>query len=113
MQVTYNIYINRNEPATRQRFTIAHEIGHFILHRELIEQQKGSVLYRKDFNNNSPAESQANFFAAALLMPRQEILKAWNTLNNIQDIANCFEVSRDAAYIRLNKMGAINNILIY
>ena len=103
----YNIYIEKKQPATRQRFTIAHEIAHYILHRDLINRQQGSVLYRKDFNSNTPVESQANTLAAALLMPRNEIIKAWKTLNNIQDVASCFQVSTQAAYIRLNKLGVI------
>ena len=32
----YRLYYNENDPETRQRFTVAHEIGHFILHRALL-----------------------------------------------------------------------------
>lgn len=104
----YNIYINKSQPIVRQRFTLAHEISHFILHKDLIDEQKGSVLYRKDFNSSSSIEQQANFLAAALLMPKEEIEKAWKTLSNILEIAEIFETSKEATYIRLNKLGLLN-----
>ena len=75
---------NPNEPEVRQRFTIAHEIGHFILHHQ--KNESDSVFVDRDFlvkkyrsaNNYNTAEfrqeQQANTFAAELLMPQNLIL---------------------------------------
>lgn len=104
----YNIYVNSMQPTVRQRFTVAHEIAHFLLHKNLIDDQKGNVLYRKDFNSSSTIEQQANSLAAALLMPKEQILKAWENLRDVAEIAEIFETSNEATYIRLNKLGALN-----
>jgi transcriptional regulator with XRE-family HTH domain len=57
--------INRSKPALRQRFTLAHEYGHLLLHRS-----KGFIVDQAVFQMTSPEERQANAFAAALLMPQ-------------------------------------------
>lgn len=101
-----NIYVASDEPSTRQRFTIAHEIAHYILHRQLIQAQNGSVLYRNSDENNE-IERQANYLAAAILMPRYQIIDAWRTYKSIDKVANCFQTSPIATQIRLNKLGEI------
>lgn len=100
----YNIYVNQEQPIERQRFTIAHEIAHFILHKDLINAQRGSILYRKDFTSSDPIEKQANFFAAALLMPKDEIEKAWNNLKSVEAVAGLFKTSKEATYRRLDEL---------
>ena len=104
----YNIYVNMQQRDTRQRFTIAHEIAHFLIHREIILKEKGSILYRKDFYSTSEIETQANMLAAALLMPRELVLNAWHNLNDIDEVAEIFGTSREATYIRLNNLGVLN-----
>lgn len=69
------IGVNKNHPNARQRFTIAHEIGHYVLHRnasELFIDTKYSAVFRdsKSSSGEDRMEIQANMFAAALLMPR-------------------------------------------
>jgi Zn-dependent peptidase ImmA (M78 family)/transcriptional regulator with XRE-family HTH domain len=61
----YVALINRSKPALRQRFTLAHEYGHLLLHRS-----KGFIVDQAVFQMTSPEERQANAFAAALLMPQ-------------------------------------------
>ena len=72
------IGVNSLHHPNRQRFTIAHEIGHLCLHRELItanvhvDKQFAEVGLRRDANSASglnQVEIEANQFAAALLMP--------------------------------------------
>lgn len=98
---TYAIYVNGKHGENRQRFTIAHEIGHFVLHRELIgDGIADDVLYRSGISNR--AEAQANRFAANLLMP-------WHLLDpllaegivSVPELANRFQVSDSAMAIRL------------
>lgn len=64
------IVVNNNHSSVRQRFTIAHEIGHQQLHYDGVE-----ILHR-DFISSfgiNRREVEANTFAAELLMPHEEI----------------------------------------
>lgn len=71
----------------RYRFTLAHEAGHWRLHRRLFQRHANqpSLLPDADDRANyvcrssdtSPLEWQANYFAAALLMPRELVLREW------------------------------------
>lgn len=73
------IGVNSSEPRTRQRFTIAHELGHFILH----PQKDAFVDFRKERSAGEakpPRERHADMFAAALLMPRRSLLKDFRRL---------------------------------
>lgn len=59
-------------PASRQRFTIAHEIGHFLLHTEALHVDDGfGIRFRDDTSSQATddAEIEANQFASHLLMP--------------------------------------------
>jgi Zn-dependent peptidase ImmA (M78 family) len=82
----YIITINADDPKTRQRFTIAHELGHFIYHRDKMgEGIDDDRMYRSTnvgkFHNTRIGpreETQANQFAANLLMP-------WGAINSLQE----------------------------
>ena len=67
----------------RSRFTIAHEIGHYVLHREYAQSSK-SIADWKVFilgagDERDIAESQANNFAGCLLMPRELAIEQFET----------------------------------
>lgn len=102
----YIIKVNRNDSARRQRFTVAHEIGHFLLHRDEIgDGITDDVLYRSSLSDRR--EAQANRMAADLLMP-QNLVDEWmdraRTLkvdNVIGFLADKFNVSEAAMKIRL------------
>lgn len=102
-----NIYVNYKQAPTRQRFIVAHEIGHFVLHNELINQNEGTVLFR-GLGDNWEIENQADCFAAALLMPKQTVKDVYKKLNN-NIIATCrvFRVSEQAMRVRLRELGLI------
>lgn len=107
------IGINSNEAPVRQRFTIAHEIAHFILH----PQQDAFVDYRKERNEGEakpPKERHADMFAAALLMPRKSLLKDFRRLakdgftNQITaTLAKQYFVSEDAMRFRLMNLNSL------
>jgi len=61
------IYVNSNDSVVRQRFTIAHELGHIQLHTKRIDRD--IVISRK--TDTGLLEKEANVFAASLLMPRR------------------------------------------
>lgn len=75
------IVINGNESLARQRFTMAHELGHIILHwkwlpGKTIENDLYEVTYRKDIGYSTQEkvrERQANEFAAEFLLPLESV----------------------------------------
>ena len=97
----YAIYTNARHPITRRRFTIAHEIGHFCLHRELIgDGITDDGLYRRRLKGRF--ESAANHFAGNLLMPKKLVLKFIEQgVDTVEELAEKFNVSKSAVSIRL------------
>ncbi|WGE89608.1 ImmA/IrrE family metallo-endopeptidase [Actinobacillus arthritidis] len=82
----------------RDRFTIAHEIAHAIMHKEHIGLARPVEKSTKIFCN---AEWQANEFAGRLLLPDNyiELYKG----SSVGDIAEMFGISYECAQIRINK----------
>lgn len=97
----YTIYVNGNHAKVRRRFTLAHEISHYILHEELIgDGISDDVLYRSRLTSN--IETQANQMAADILMPWDLINQAMdNNINSVSALAEHFMVSKSAMSIRL------------
>lgn len=101
----YTIYLNKNDPMTRKRFTIAHEMGHLKLNH--VE----NIICRDSISSLGTDENEvkANAFAAELLMPEELMDYAYKLLKSVYRVARVFGVSEDAARIRLTKLGVINN----
>lgn len=106
---TYGVAINARHAPVRQRFTAAHELGHFIYHRDLLGQGVGDTRAYRAAGTPLPNsairpvhERQANSFAANLLMPRETIaaLRAQG-IERPDALANRLEVSQHAMCIRL------------
>ena len=98
----YAIFVNNKHVNARKRFTIAHEIGHYVLHRELIgDGIIEDALLRANGLTNS-IERQANAFAADLLMPWKllEVASA-DGFSSVEALAEAFEVSTDAMSYRI------------
>lgn len=107
------ITVNSTEGPQRRRFTAAHELGHYLLHRDLMDG-KGHLdrLYSEGGNDNpyeplSPAhEVQANQFAASLLMPAATLRDLYDPqIDNVRDLAELCSVSMAAMRIRLKSIG--------
>jgi hypothetical protein len=103
----FTVRINRHESKERQRFTLAHEIAHFLLHRDKIKNGiMESVLYRADGITNRE-EVEANKLAAEMVMPAAEISKRIANRKNkideelVKEFAREFRVSAPAMEIRL------------
>ncbi|MEM8988386.1 MAG: ImmA/IrrE family metallo-endopeptidase [Pseudomonadota bacterium] len=96
------VLVNTDHNRNRQRFTIAHEIGHFLLHRERAEEE-GEVTddyFYRAFS--SPIEQEANAFAADLLMPTHLLARAMDDgFTHLDDLARLFRVSKQSMAIRL------------
>ena len=99
-----NIYINNTQSVQRQRFTVAHEIAHYILHKEVLEQNGGTPMFRGGDSNY--AERQANRLAAAILMPQTKVQEMYqNQKKTIQEMAELFWVSYGAMANRISSLG--------
>ncbi len=95
------IRFNGSEARVRQRFTIAHELGHFVLNhgpRHRDEAQNFSI------NNYDLYEVAANNFAAELLMPAEAVsYLIGQGVTTLKGLADKFNVSTVAMNIRLKK----------
>lgn len=101
------IGVNSSESPKRQRFTIAHELGHYFLH----PTKNAFVDYRDNKKNikRGIKEVQANIFAATLLMPKTFLEKDYKEISqkglleeeDLKFLADKYQVSEDAMKIRL------------
>lgn len=96
------IFVDSGESPARQRFTAAHEIGHYVLHKHLIgDRHEDNYLLRSSGISNRQ-EREANEFAADLLMPRDLIEKALKDgYTSVDKLSALFQVSKIAMGIRL------------
>jgi Zn-dependent peptidase ImmA (M78 family) len=98
------IYVNSHESRLRQRFTIAHELGHFALrHGSRFRDTAGSFASVQI----DPVETQANRFAAELLMPAAAIngLIERRGITDFAQLVELFDVSQQAMQFRLKNLG--------
>jgi Zn-dependent peptidase ImmA (M78 family) len=113
-----SIAYNPAHPRVRQRFTIAHELGHFVLHHTddgLFIDKGYAVMERAKIPRGSDLrEIEANQFAAALLMPadllKQELEHAGLDLateEGLDQLAAQFGVSRTAMTYRIAQLGLL------
>lgn len=100
------IQYKKNIPEVRKRFTVAHELGHIVLEHISFD---GSC---SQYSNNSQ-EKEANTFANALLVPKDD-LKSFlkNGGNTIENVTERYWVSKDTAIIAVNRNRLLNKIKI-
>jgi Zn-dependent peptidase ImmA (M78 family) len=112
------IGVNSLDPPTRRRFTIAHEIGHLILHKneQFHVDEKFPIGLRNEVSSLAVDEKEieANQFAAELLMPSDLIAKDIEELPSdietedaISRLARHYQVSIQAMTIRLSTLGIL------
>lgn len=121
------IGVNGSDGERRQRFTVAHELGHFFLHdrtEPFLDGPTGKfkVMSRDEVSRDGtdPREIEANLFAAELLMPAEKIrcdLEQHGHLDLldeddrvISDLAKKYQVSVRALTIRLERLGYISEL---
>jgi Zn-dependent peptidase ImmA (M78 family) len=114
------IGVNTSHSPARQKFTIAHELGHLLLHdQEQLHVDHGfRVRLRSDLSSQGTdeAEQEANFFAASLLMPKEfierdladkEFVEIFDDDDFLPGLARKYGVSTQALAIRLKTLGYI------
>jgi Zn-dependent peptidase ImmA (M78 family) len=107
--------VNNIHSPTRRRFTIAHELGHYLLHegRPVIVDPNVRANYRDSRSSlaTDREEIEANQFAAELLMPAHMLRRALQGVdghddgNFAQTLAHQFKVSVEAMTYRLINLG--------
>jgi Zn-dependent peptidase ImmA (M78 family) len=117
------IVIRKKDSVSRQRFSIAHEVGHFALRHQFdagehVHVDRGYRVSHRDKRSSSGTdlrEIEANQFAAALLMPSSIVTEAINALGreelndgDVTNLARQFNVSEQAMTIRLSVLGRIS-----
>lgn len=108
----YIIYINENHSPVRGRFTIAHEVAHFLKHRDKLGgnyiTSNKQYLGREDGSNltenEKKREIEANEIAAEILMPEEKFKEIWEKSDSIEEVADQFDVSVSAATIRASRL---------
>lgn len=117
---SFTIGYNNNHSEKRQRFTIAHELGHYFLEHQrqgvFVDEsmmRQNLVIFRDSFSSTgeNSQEREANAFAAALLMPKpfiEDYLKAHSVdlteEGDLEDMAKKFNVSTGAMAFRLSNL---------
>jgi len=114
------IAVQETNHPNRQRFTIAHEIGHFFLRHQFdpgehVHVDRGHLITPRNSRSSTgadPKEIEANQFAACLLMPSSLLSRRINEFKaeslrdyHVSKLAEEFEVSEQAMTIRLSTLG--------
>jgi len=96
-------------PTHRQRFTIAHELGHWICHAHGVDSAP-TYCRSQDVSQDTDRtlEREANVFGAELLMPEVAVREAWAAFPDTSKLASRFEVSGLAAQWRLYSFGLVS-----
>lgn len=93
------VWVRADSPHVRRRFTLAHELGHLMLHptgKKFRDITTGTLMHPRE-------EREANAFAASLLMPRDMVQSLINeTEMSLSSMASMFAVSQQAMSIRLD-----------
>lgn len=103
------VVVNAGEPPQRRRFTLAHELGHWVC--QVLEGHR-APLYCRDLDVSEAAdralEREANVFAAELLMPEPAVRAAWS--GSVADCAEAFGVSEEAMHWRLYNLRVVDSL---
>lgn len=100
----YEVGVNANHPETRRRFTLAHEVAHFVLHRfQIGDGITDDAMYRSELSDHF--EREANGLAAAILMPANLVRSMYKAEKAIVRLAGLFRVSEGSMRIRLKTLG--------
>lgn len=120
----FKVLVNSSESPQRKRFTAAHELAHYLLHRDLLKSGRANrhtdrlfgeaAAHNRDAPFQRRHEVQANKLAAQIIMPASRIREVWeghpqsNQTAKVEDIARQFDVSKAAMEIRLKTLGLLS-----
>ena len=99
----FEILVNKNDPKNKQRFTIAEELGYYLLHEEKLKKEEIHInLIDKEINED---EKEVEYFAGALLINKTLLENVYNSNSTILELAQLFKVSVSSMTVRLNILG--------
>ncbi|MDQ4045445.1 MAG: ImmA/IrrE family metallo-endopeptidase [Chloroflexota bacterium] len=101
------ISLNRGDAATRQRFTCAHEIGHYVRRQANPSLHRSSFIDYRDTLAGLGVDTEeiyANQFAAALLMPAHLVARWHRSGDGVESLARRFGTSAQAMELRLRNL---------
>ena len=97
----FKILVNKNDAKVKQRFTIAEELGYYILYEEKIKEEEVHInLIDKEIN-------EVEYFAGALLINKTLLESVYDSNSTILELAELFHVSVSSMTIRLNILGLL------
>lgn len=100
----YTIFLSPYTFSLRDNFTIAHEVGHYVLHYYPQKNELELPLWFTRYGTG-PVEWQANRFAAALLMPERNFREKHKELEgNLSLLSGMFNVSESAVAVRAKSL---------
>lgn len=115
-----SIAVNANSPLERQRFTIAHEIGHFLIvtHTHTAQCVRTDLSVMASSDAGRAKEAEANRFASHLLMPKRRFLADIRKLgqyevSHIVQLASRYQVSKEAAARRFTGVSQTDCAVIF
>lgn len=102
----FKIVLPAHTGLARDRFTLAHELGHYVLHYLWDPAQNGRMMALR--RGSDRIEWEANWFAAAFLMPSDQFAQRYQELGgDLSRLASEFGVSPSAAEVRARGLGLI------
>ena len=105
-----------NHPG-KKNFVIAHELGHFILHKNINTLFSDTLKTLSDWHKNGPHEQQANEFASELLMPtelfKSKVIGKKLNISLIEEVASYFNVSLTATFLKYRNVGTYPVMIIF
>ena len=114
----FSVAVNAAESETRKRFTAAHELAHYLMHRDLMHADGGRMNRHTDKLYSGPEDNpaspftrqheiQANRIAAQIVMPAPLIREKYKEDQDAGRLATAFGVSKAAMEIRLKTLGLV------
>ena len=100
----FTIYLSSFTSQKRDNFTIAHELGHYVLHSKL---GTTPINANRDDSSKSLVEREANCFAAEFLMPEKDLRQSFSTNSSLIHLAEEYNVSLSAMKWRCHNLKLI------
>lgn len=101
----FEILVNKNDPRTKQRFTIAEELGYYILHEKKLKDDEIHInLIDKEIDEE---EKEVEYFAGALLINKTLLENVYNSSSTILELSELFKVSVSSMTVRLDILGML------
>ena len=104
------IVVNKNMSPKRMNFTIAHELGHFLMHQEYARGNEYQILPRSNHHasDKPKEEKEADLFAAELIAPKQLLLR-YKKIASLPELSSIFVASEEMLKWRIHNLERFGN----